>query len=65
MPFVSKAQERMMFATKPQMAKEWAALTPSIKGLPEHIKRAATKRIDTSKGSDEAHQSETTAYSGS
>ena len=58
-----------MFATKPQMAKQWAALTPSIKGLPEHVKpairKAANKRINTSIGSDEAHQSETTAYSGS
>jgi hypothetical protein len=35
MPFVSKAQARKFFATKPGMAKEWAAATPSIKALPE------------------------------
>lgn len=34
-----------MFATKPEMAKEWAAKTPSIKGLPQHVKEAATKRV--------------------
>lgn len=38
MPFKSKAQARMMFATKPGMAKEFASKTPNMKGLPEHVK---------------------------
>lgn len=45
MPFRSQAQARMMFATKPQMAKEWAGKTPSIRALPQHVKQAATKRL--------------------
>jgi hypothetical protein len=43
----------MMFATKPEMAKRWAALTPSIKALPQHIKQAAAKRVNSAVGSDE------------
>jgi len=35
MPFKSKAQAKWMFANKPEMAKEWAAKTKSIKRLPE------------------------------
>lgn len=34
MPFESKAQQRWMFANKPEMAKRWAAVTPNIKNLP-------------------------------
>jgi len=37
MPFKSKAQMRFMFSKKPEMAKEWAAKTPSIKKLPEKV----------------------------
>lgn len=37
MPFKSKAQARFMFAKKPEMAKEWAAATPSIKALPNKV----------------------------
>ncbi|MHB8484012.1 MAG: hypothetical protein ACYDBV_15045 [Nitrospiria bacterium] len=37
MPFASKAQSRFMFANHPQIAKEFAAKTPSIKKLPEHV----------------------------
>ncbi len=40
MPFVSKAQQRFMFARHPKMAKEWADKTPDIKGLPEHVKKS-------------------------
>jgi hypothetical protein len=36
MPFESKAQERWMFATHPQMAKEWASKTPSQSSLPQY-----------------------------
>ena len=35
MPFKSKAQQRWMFATNPEKAKEWADETKDIKGLPE------------------------------
>lgn len=38
MPFKSKAQARYLFATHPKIAKEFAAITPSIKSLPEHAK---------------------------
>jgi hypothetical protein len=35
MPFKSKAQQRWMFATSPEKAKQWADETKNIKGLPE------------------------------
>jgi len=35
MPFKSKAQQRFMFATNPEKAKEWASETKSMKSLPE------------------------------
>ena len=38
MPFKSQAQAKWMFANKPEMAKEWAHKTPSIKALPKKIK---------------------------
>lgn len=34
MPFESKAQAKWMFANKPEMAREWASKTKSIKKLP-------------------------------
>ena len=43
MPFVSKTQQRFMFARHPKMAKEWADKTPNIKGLPEHVKGKKSK----------------------
>ena len=45
MPFKSKAQARYLFKEHPEMAKEWASKTPSIKSLPQHVKakRAATR----------------------
>lgn len=36
MPFQSKAQAREMFANQPAIAKRWAAMTPSIRALPNH-----------------------------
>lgn len=33
-----------MFAKKPEMAKEFADATPSIKKLPEHVKKKKTKK---------------------
>lgn len=38
MPFKSAAQEKWMFANKPEMAKRWEAETPKWKKLPEHVK---------------------------
>ena len=37
MPFKSKAQAKWMFANKPEMAKEWASKTKSIKALPSRL----------------------------
>lgn len=39
MPFKSKAQAKMMFATQPKIAKEMAHKTKSIKALPAHVKK--------------------------
>lgn len=39
MPFKSLAQMRLMYAKNPKMAKEWASKTPSIKSLPEKVKK--------------------------
>ena len=39
MPFKSKAQAREMFANQPSVAKKWAKETPSIKSLPQHVKK--------------------------
>lgn len=38
MPFQSLAQMRLLYATNPKMAKEWASKTPNIKSLPEKVK---------------------------
>jgi hypothetical protein len=44
MPFKSKAQQKYMFAKKPEMAKRWAKETPDIKTLPE---KAGAKKSKT------------------
>jgi YopX protein len=44
MPFKSKAQQKYLFAKKPQMAKEWADETPNIKKLPTKVNKKAKKR---------------------
>lgn len=44
MPFKSKAQMRMMFKKNPEMAKRWAKETPSIKRLPEKLKKKKTAK---------------------
>lgn len=54
MPFVSKAQQRFLFAKHPGIAREFAAATPDIKALPEHSRhqkaaRAALGRITRGK----------------
>ena len=48
MSFKSKAQARYMFAKHPEIAKEFAAKTPSMKSLPEKKKeysKRALKRV--------------------
>ena len=44
MPFKSKAQQKYMFAKHPTIAKEFADATPSIKRLPEHVKKKPKKK---------------------
>jgi hypothetical protein len=44
MPFKSKAQQRFMFAKEPEVAKEMASKTPSIKALPQHVKKKKKKQ---------------------
>jgi len=39
MPFVSKAQQRFMFARHPKIAREFAEKTRNFKDLPEHAAR--------------------------
>jgi hypothetical protein len=34
-----------MFSQKPEMAKEWAAATPSIKALPNKVKPKKRRRV--------------------
>lgn len=45
MPFKSKAQQRMMFAKHPQIAKRWAKETPNVQRLPEKAKPRGGKWI--------------------
>lgn len=44
MPFKSKAQQRMMFATMPKLAKRFAADTPNFAVLPNKLKKKQPKR---------------------
>lgn len=39
MPYKSRAQQRWMHATHPEMAKEWDAHTPDFKALPERAQK--------------------------
>ena len=41
MPFQSEAQRRMLWATNPKVAQEFADKTPKGKKLPMHVKRHA------------------------
>ena len=45
MPFKSQAQQRWMFARHPEMATRWAAETPNMKRLPDHVKHARRKAM--------------------
>lgn len=43
MPFKSKQQEKWMWATHPQMAKQWEDHTPTNKKLPAKLKKKSTR----------------------
>ena len=43
-PFNSKAQAKYMFAKHPKIAKEFADATPSIKNLPNKLKKKVKKK---------------------
>lgn len=50
MPFKSKKQIKFLFATKPQLAKEFASKTSNIKALPEkahHNGKGTKARLNT------------------
>jgi hypothetical protein len=51
MPFKSEAQARYMFSQHPDIAKEFAKKTESIKDLPEHVKEPPSneRRMDAMK----------------
>ena len=44
MPFKSKAQQRMMFAQHPRIAKEMASKTKSMKSLPARAKKKSKRK---------------------
>jgi len=44
MPFKSKKQEKWMWATHPQMAKQWEAHTPKGTKLPEKVRKHGNKK---------------------
>jgi len=41
--FKSKAQARFLYSQKPELAKEFAGKTKSIKKLPEHVKSGSSR----------------------
>ena len=45
MPFKSRAQAKFLHAVKPEVAKEFAEKTVSIKTLPEHVKKKKKEEI--------------------
>jgi hypothetical protein len=47
MPFRSKAQQRFLYATHPDIAARWEDHTPDIKGLPDKVNKAkeAAKKL--------------------
>jgi len=44
MPFKSRQQEKWMYATHPEMAKQWAKETPKGKSLPKKVTKKAKKK---------------------
>lgn len=51
MPFVSKAQQRHLFAREPEVAEEFAEHTPksAYKKLPEHVAKDKNRLKELSK----------------
>ena len=45
MPFKSKSQAKYLYALKPEIAKEFAMKTKSLKELPEHVKNGKKKKM--------------------
>jgi len=43
MPFKSKQQEKWMWATHPEMARQWEEHTPKGAKLPKKVKKKAQK----------------------
>jgi hypothetical protein len=50
MPFKSKAQQRMMFATNPRMAREMASKTKSMKSLPARAAKKTARKASKKGG---------------
>jgi hypothetical protein len=46
MPFKSKQQEKWMWATHPQMARQWEEHTPKNTALPDKVKAKKPKVKD-------------------
>ena len=46
MPFKSKAQEKWMWTTHPQMARQWEEHTPDRAALPAKVKAKKSKVKD-------------------
>lgn len=44
MPFRSKAQRRYLYATHPELAKEFEAATPKGKKLPEKVSKKKKRK---------------------
>jgi|APCry1669192111_1035396.scaffolds.fasta_scaffold01097_7 hypothetical protein len=44
MPFKSKQQEKWMWATHPQMAKQWEEHTPNREVLPKRVSKKTTNK---------------------
>ena len=45
MPFVSRAEERFLYAKHPEIAKRWASETPDIKSLPEKKRKGLSEGL--------------------
>lgn len=49
MPFSSRAQARYLYANEPEVAKEFASHTKSIKALPDKVSKAVAKTSKSKK----------------
>jgi hypothetical protein len=45
MPFKSRQQEKWMYATHPEMAKQWQEETPKGKALPKKVKKKTSQKV--------------------